>query len=411
MEKEVTVALVGLGGYGNFYLRSLFQGAAEHNMRLVAGIDPNPIACQHLADLESAHIPIYPDLQHFYADNTADLVMVVAPIHLHLPFTLTALEHGSHVLCEKPLTGTIQDAYRMLEAADKSPNFVAIGYQWSFARAIQNLKQDVLSGVLGRPLCLRTKVLWPRAASYYVRNGWAAKLKASNGTWILDSPAQNATAHYLHNCFYILGETRETSAWPVDVQAELYRANPIENYDTAAIRCHTADGAEILFYTAHPVPNNIGPVLRYEFEHAVVEYMHRGDQFVARFHDGRVKSYGNPYNDDTDKLWQAADAVRQGRDAAPPACGVLATIPHILCINGAQESMWDIATFPPDIIRRRHEVETGDTLTWVDGLQTALETSYDQGKLPSEVGIPWAKSGKVVNLEDYKWFPSSEQRI
>ncbi len=408
MDKEVTVALVALGGYGNFYLRSLFQGAASHRMRLVAGIDPNPVACQHLAELEAAHIPIYPDLQHFYADNTADLVMIAAPIHLHLPFTQIALEHGSNVLCEKPLTGTIQEAYQMLEVAKKSSHFVAIGYQWSFAQAIQDLKQDVLSGELGRPLRLRTKVFWPRADAYYTRNAWAAKLKAANGAWILDSPAQNATAHYLHNCFYILGETRETSAWPVDVQAELYRANSIENYDTAAIRCHTTEGVEILFYTAHPVSNNIGPILAYEFEHAVVEYQHRGDHMIAHFHDGRVKDYGAPATDDAGKLWQVADAVRYGRESRPPACGIDTAIPHTLCINGIQESMWDIATFPPDLIRRRQEVETGDTLTWVDGLQAALETSFAQGKLPSETGVPWAKSGAVINLKDYRHFPASK---
>ncbi len=407
MKEEVTVALVALGGYGNFYLRSLLQDAAAHHVRLVAGIDPNPVACQHLAELEAAHIPIYPDLQHFYANNSADLVMIAAPIHLHLPFTATALEHGSHILCEKPLTGTIQEARQMLDIAGQSPQFVAIGYQWSYARAIQNLKQDVLSGELGRPLRLRTKVFWPRAAGYYARNAWAARLKASNGAWILDSPAQNATAHYLHNCFYILGKTRETSAWPVDVQAELYRANPIENYDTAAIRCHTEEGTEILFYTAHPVSNNIGPVLSYEFERAVVEYQHRGDPLVARFHDGRIKDYGNPYEDDAGKLWQAADTVRYGRETRPPACGIEAAIPHVLCINGAQESMWDIATFPPDLLRQRQEVESGDLLTWVDGLQAALEIGFDQGKLPSEIGAPWAKSGAVINLKDYTQFPNS----
>ena len=39
---------------------------------------------------------------------------------------------------------------------------------------------------------------------------------------------------------YVLGKTPDTSAQPHSVTAELYRANPIENYDTAAIRCTTA---------------------------------------------------------------------------------------------------------------------------------------------------------------------------
>ncbi len=406
-EREVTVALVALGGYGNFYLRALLSESAAHHVRLVAGIDPNPVSCRHLDELKAAGVPLYPDLDAFYAAGTADLVMIAAPIHLHLPFTLNALAHGSSVLCEKPLTGTIQEARQMAEAAQQYPQqFVGIAYQWSFSETIQALKADILAGKLGRPLRLRTKVLWPRPASYYARNAWAAKLKASNGAWILDSPAQNATAHYLHNGFYLLGATRETSAWPVDVQAELYRANPIENYDTAAIRCRTADGVEILFYTAHPVPNTIGPILSYEFEEAAVEYVAYTSTVIAHFRNGATKDYGNPYADDTSKLWQAADAVRRGADVAPLACGIAGATPHVLSINGAQESVWDIAEFPPDLLHQRQEKED-DVLTWVEGLQETLEASYDQGCLPSELGrVGWAKAGTVIDLRNYRHFPT-----
>ncbi len=405
-KKEVTVAMVALGGYGNSYLPELFNASAEHNARFVAGIDPNPVACRFLDTFKETGVPIYPDLDSFYAASSADLVVLSPPIHLHLPFVQKALAHGSHVLCEKPVTATVQDAWKMVEAQRASGKLVGIGYQWSYSPAIQALKRDVMDGVLGRPLRLRTKVFWPRAASYYGRNTWAAKLKAPNGAWILDSPAHNATAHYLHNCFYILGETRETSAWPVDVQAELYRANPIENYDTAAIRSYTAEGVEILFYTAHPVPNNIGPIFSYEFEHAVVTYEAYSESMLAHFRDGSVKDYGNPYAGQIEnKLWQAVDAARSAatRTGAPLACSIEGAIPEVLCTNGAQESMWEIAEFPENIIRYRDD---GDRLTWVEGLQEALETCFDQGKLPYEVGAySWAKSGALIDLRDYRAFP------
>ena len=402
MDKEVSVAMLALGGYGNIYLRAMFEEGVVHNVKFVAGIDPNPVACRYLDAFEARGIPIYPTLEAFYAESWADLVVMSPPIHLHMPFTLTALAHGSNVLCEKPVTATVQDARRMLEAERASGKFVGVGYQWSYAEAIQALKNDVLDGTLGRPLRLRTKVFWPRPASYYHRNNWAAKLKAADGSWILDSPAHNATAHYLHNCFYILGETLETSAWPVDVQAELYRANDIENYDTAAICCHTSQGVEILFYTTHPVPNNVGPIFSYEFENAVVDYTAYEGTIVAHFVDGRVKDYGDPFAGQADKLWHAVDAVRTG---APLACGIEGAIPHVLCINGAQESMWEIAEFPESVIRYRDEGE--NRLTWVEGLQETFEACFNAGVLPSELGsVPWAKAGTVVDLRDYREFPS-----
>ena len=46
--------------------------------------------------------------------------------------------------------------------------------------------------------------------------------------------------------FFILGSGNSSDAYPAAVQAELYRARDIENYDTAALRCWTQGGVEIL---------------------------------------------------------------------------------------------------------------------------------------------------------------------
>lgn len=406
---KVRVAMVALGGYGNFYLARLFGqtkpvSAEVVPFEFVAGIDPNPSGCRYLEAFEATDVPIYPDLDTFYESDTADLVVIAAPIQLHRPFTETALAQGSHVLCEKPVAATIQDARAMAQAEADVGRFVGIGYQWSYAPAMQALKADIIGGVLGKPLRFRTKVLWPRPQSYYHRNTWAAKKRTAGGEWILDSPVNNATAHYLHNCFYVLGETRETSARPVDVQAELYRANDIENYDTAALRCHTDNDVEVLFYTAHPVNENIGPVFSYEFEDAVVTYEAYGNPIVARFKAGHEKSYGDPFADDATKLWDAINAVRSGERLA---CGVDAAMSHTLAVNGAQESMVSIADFPEAEIRRY--TENDDVLVYVDGLVETLTACYDGGVLPSELdGVSWAKAGVVVDLRGYDHYPSED---
>ncbi|MGC9468699.1 MAG: Gfo/Idh/MocA family protein [Anaerolineae bacterium] len=401
--KDVTVAMVGLGGYGNFYLSHVFADYEDQTFRLLAGIDPDPVGCRQLEQFETYGIPIYPDLETFYgALKHVDLVIIAAPIHLHAPFTCTALAHGSNVLCEKPVAPTVQDVETMAEAEARSDGFVAIGYQWSYADAIQSLKQDVISGELGRPVRLVTKALWPRPLSYYGRNTWAGRLKADNGSWVLDSPANNATAHYLHNCFYVLGDTIETSARPVDVEAELYRANDIENYDTAAIRCHTERDVEILFFTAHPVPERIGPTLRYEFEQAVVEFDAGDNRLMAVFEGERVKDYGDPDADEANKLWQSIDATRTG---GRPACGIEAAASHTLCINGAQESPPEVLDLPEGSIRRM--TEGVETLVWVEGLQETLNQCYEDAKMPSSYpSVAWARSGRRLDLRAYDRFPS-----
>jgi hypothetical protein len=218
------------------------------------------------------------------------------------------------------------------------------------------------------------------------------------GDGVLDSPANNATAHYLHNMLYLLGRTRETSATPMTVQAELYRANDIENYDTAAIRAVTDAGVEVLFYTSHTVQEQLGVLCQFEFELATVEYDAGGAaEFIVRYRDGRTKSYGAPNVDRHLKIWQCADAVRGGAGTSI-ACGIRAALPHTLCIVAAQESAASIATFPQSM-RRQHE-DNGDSMVFIEGLSAGLLESYKNDALPAELPqfAAWAKPGLPIHM-------------
>lgn len=411
MSKDVTVALVGVGGYGRHYVGRLLDGADELGARCVAAIDTQPERCDRLDELTGRGARVYTSLDAFHAEGSADLAILSLPIQLHAPFTCACLARGSHVLCEKPLAGTVQEGRRMLAAERETGRFVAIGYQWSYNSAIQALKADIMSGALGKPVRLKTLLSWPRPHSYYRRNDWAGRRKTPGGDWILDSPAHNATAHYLHNMFYVLGPTRETSAMPVDVQAELYRANAIDNFDTCALRAHTENGAEILFYTSHAVPSRFGPLFRYEFEKGQVTYDSDAGTMLARFADGISKEYGNPNAESGNKTADAVQAVRTGR---PAACGVGAALAQVLCVNGAQDSMPEIAAFPESMVR----VEPGqgaqaeDGLTWAEGLQASFVQCYDQAVLPSEQGcLSWARAGRPIDLRGYGDFPGGSPAL
>ncbi len=270
MTTRVSVVLSGIGGYGGQYLDALLDPASQDRVELVGAVDPFPERCARLAELRARGVPVFPSLQAFYAQASAELAIISAPIHEHCPQTCLALEHGSHVLCEKPLAATVQDADRMIEARDRAGRQAAIGYQWSFCPAILDLKRDILAGRFGQARRLTTVVLWPRTQDYYRRNAWAGRQKSVDGAWVLDSPVNNAAAHYLHNMLFVLGEAVDRSAGLDRAQAELYRANPIENYDTAALRCFTDGGAEVLFYTSHAVSENVGPQFVFEFERGVV---------------------------------------------------------------------------------------------------------------------------------------------
>ena len=392
-ETPVRVMLVGIGGYGNMYVNAMLDHGAAHGAQLVAAVDPAPRQCGRLNELTARGVPLLASLDEALETIPADLVVLSTPIALHAPQTCAALAKGAHVLCEKPLCGSLDDARAMLAARERAGRQVAIGYQWSFSDAVLSLKQDILAGRLGAPRRLKTLVLWPRALSYYARNRWAGRLRDDRGGWVLDSPLNNVTAHYLHNMLFLLGDRIDRSLRPATLTAELYRAIAIENYDTAVVRTSTPDGAEVFMATAHPVDRHVGPVCRFEFEKAVVTYGETEDKcFVARFTNGEVKNYGVPEGVNN-KLWTTIACMRSG---APVPCGIETALSQTVCMVGAQQSSV-ITPFPERLVRRESRPDN-DTLVYVEGLGATLQSCYDQAALPSEMGVPWAQAGRSVEL-------------
>jgi predicted dehydrogenase len=396
----VSLVLVGIGGMGAVYVRELLDHRDTGSFRIAGAVDPDPERCPWLEELHAIGVPMFATLEAFYRNRTAELAVISSPIQFHADQTCLALAKGSHVLCEKPVAGTIGEARRMMEAERGSDRRVAVGYQWSFSPAVQALKKDVLSGRFGRAKRLKCLYLWPRDERYYRRNDWAGRKRDAAGCWILDSPAQNAMAHDLHNMFYVLGREGHTSARPAAVEAGLYRAYPIENYDTAAMRAVTEEGIEILFYVTHVPRQDKGPVLCYEFERAVVRCESRTSGLRAESPGAAPVDYGVPDAAPMNKLW---DMIRVVRSGERPVCGLEAAASQTLCVNGMQDSMPEIKDFPEAL--RRIAGEGQGSRVWVDGLGEALEECYEKNALPSELGFAWSVPGRRIELGPSYSFP------
>jgi predicted dehydrogenase len=368
----------------------------------MGAVDPQPNRCRQYVEMRAMGVPCFVSLQDFYRNRKAELAILSSPIQHHMPQTSLALSKGSHVLCEKPAAGTIQEVRAAIEAERAAGRWVAVGYQWSFSPAVQALKEDIRSGIFGAARRLRCLYLWPRDEGYYARNDWAGKKRDAEGAWVLDSPVQNAMAHDLHNMFYVLGREKETSARPAEVEAELYRANDIENFDTAAVRARTDEGVELLLLVSHASDEERGPVVRFEFEKAVVRCDSRTSGLWAELADGTRKDYGVPDAEPMNKLWQSIAGARE--EGARPLCGLAAAASQTLGVNGIQDSMPAIRDFPAAMVR---VVERpGARRRVVEGLDEALAGCYEAGRLPSEMGLPWSAKGTLVDLREYEAFPS-----
>ncbi len=389
MDEPVRVVLVGIGGYGEVYLSALLDEPRGAGCRIVGAVDPRPEGCRRLAELNGLGVPLFSSLEAFYEDREAELAVVSSPIHLHADHTCLALDHGSHVLVEKPAAAVTADVDRMIRARDRAGRFVAVGFQWSFARSVLALKKDILAGRFGRPLEGRSLTLWPRTESYYGRNDWAGRKRDASGRWILDSPASNAMAHHLHNLLFLLGDAMDRSAGSDLVSARLARVNDIETFDTVAARLAIPSGAELLFLASHSIaPEEAGePWFHLEFEDATLDCPGGMAPMTVVHGDGRVRKYPAPdASSQVRKLWVCAEAARPGagRKAAGPGaippCGLEAARPHAAFVQALETSGIAPLAFPPSRLRLSETPE--GRLRWVQGLAAAMVTAFTLGEIP-----------------------------
>jgi len=398
MRDILNIGLIGIGGFGSQYVKLLLEEGERRGVVFVGAVDPLPEASPYCAMLEERGVPVFPSISDFYSRISADLMVICSPIHFHSEQGALAMEQGSHVLCEKPVSATVQEALELIRVRDITGRLFAVGFQWAYDPAFRQLKSAVLQSKLGKPKRLSSLVLWPRDTGYFARP-WAGRIKTKEGRWVWDSIVNNAAAHFLHAMLHLLGKSEELSAWPVKVTAELYRANSIENFDTAALRVVTEDEVEICFYASHAVRDTVGPVFRFEFEEGTVFYNdptvpESRATLLVRYRNGTVTEFGKPSHNSLEKLWVVVDAIR-GRGAIP--CPLESGLAHTTCVQGVQESMPDIRMFPSSLINR-----TGNpVLVWVEGLAETLFSCYQMGLLPFELSVPWARQGVPVRLSTY----------
>ena len=374
-----TIVLVGIGGYGSLYVNEVLRPENKDKFDLVGAVDPFPASCRRLDDIISACGQPYGTLSEFYAEHTAELCVIATPIQFHTENILEALSHGSDVLCEKPLCGDARDIEKLLDAEAKSGHRVSIGYQWSHSEAIQKMKCDIMSGIYGEPVSLRTLILWPRDRKYFGRGtGWAGRIRAADGSLIYDSVANNAAAHYLHNMLYVTGRTVDESRRVVDVDADLTRVNDIENFDSAVIRCTLDGGAKALFVASHTIDVTVNPIFDYKFTRGRITFsqndapdslaerdIYTAGHIVGVAGDGVRRDYGDPFLFPERKLHVAAFGDKV-------LCGIRAASEHTRLINKIGES------FPIRDIDKSDVRERGELL-YVDGLAEKLINIYNEG--------------------------------
>ena len=146
MDKKVGVGLIGSGFVAEIHARAL--GRFVPDAEVVAVASPTPGKASRFA--REHGIPhAFEDHRDLLAMGEVDLVTLCLPNDLHCPVTLDAARSGKHVVCEKPLCRTLEEADRMIETCRRHGVLLLYAEELLFAPKYVRAKELADEGALG----------------------------------------------------------------------------------------------------------------------------------------------------------------------------------------------------------------------------------------------------------------------
>ncbi len=229
MEPQLNVAVIGTG-VGRYHMQDY---VACPNVNLLAVCDLNREEAEYFAREYDAKY-VFTDYRDLWKLEELDALSVAIPNNLHAPVTIEALEHGLHVLCEKPMATSLDDARQMVETAARVGKRLMICMSQRFRGASPALRAMVERGELGE--------------IYYARSTWIRRRgvpvihfppggSMGRGEWFVSRDEAGGGAlfdigvHMFDLAWWLMGNPR-----PATVSAATYRKLWVDEFARRGIR-------------------------------------------------------------------------------------------------------------------------------------------------------------------------------
>ena len=141
----IRLGVVGYGYWGPNIVRN-FADVSECQLAAVSDMRP-----ERLAMVRSRYpaVKTYADPNELIADRRVDAVVIVTPVSTHYDLAMQALRAGKHVLVEKPLASTSEQAARLVEEAERRQLVLSVDHTFVYTGAVRKMRELVTSDALG----------------------------------------------------------------------------------------------------------------------------------------------------------------------------------------------------------------------------------------------------------------------
>lgn len=201
MEK-LKIGVIGVGNISNEHIQAYLKNP---NVELYAFCDINKTQLKMMAEKYGV-TRTFTDKDEMLALPELDAVSVCTWNSEHAPCTIAALNAGKHVLCEKPMATTVEEAIAMKEAAERNGKLLQIGFVRRFGNDCEVLQDFIQQDFLGE--------IYYAKATYLRRNGnpmgWFGDVSRSGGGPLID-----LGVHVIDLTRYLMGNPKPVSVYGV----------------------------------------------------------------------------------------------------------------------------------------------------------------------------------------------------
>jgi myo-inositol 2-dehydrogenase/D-chiro-inositol 1-dehydrogenase len=268
---ELTKAVIGIGGMGRGHLR--YPGS-----RLLAVCDVDENHLKTALEIAGSGVKGYKDFREVLDRPDIDIVHIVTPPHWHALMSIAAAQAGKDIWCEKPMTRTIGEGQKVVEAVQRNGRIFRINtwfrFQdpfYGFGTTVKPVKKAVQSGLLGWPLKVTVSGITGFDWKFY----WSGKTylppqpvpkELDYDFWLGPAPFKPYHPHRVHGTFrgywdydggglgdmgmhyldpvqYLLDKDKTS---PVEIEADCPQQHPDACGSWRRIRLKYADGCEII---------------------------------------------------------------------------------------------------------------------------------------------------------------------
>lgn len=221
-------ALLGCGRIAKRHSELLGNNQID-NAQLVAVCDIVEEKAKKIG--EQFGVPYFTDMNEMLEKIDMDVVTVLTESGYHAGHVIEVAKHKKHIVVEKPMALTLDDADAMIKACDEAGVKLFVVKQNRFNVPVVKTREALEAGRFGKLVLGTVRVRWCRPQAYYDQDSW-------RGTWALDGGVlTNQASHHVDLLEWMMGEVESVQAMSTTALAN------IEAEDTAIVNLRFKNGA------------------------------------------------------------------------------------------------------------------------------------------------------------------------